>query len=180
MKAKQLLDAIGQLDERYIEEAEAEIHGRNRRLVVRWAFSLPCRRKRFFLRVYFHGSSILHVPKTDRANRIVFSVVNMDERYIEEAEAEIHGRNRRLVVRWAATAAAILLVFISVLGTVMSVNAGFRQMVFSFFHIGQVESVPDHNDRGFHVSKSDIGGRIQVGVQVIKHGVLPVILLTSL
>ena len=28
MKAKQLLDAIGQLDERYIEEAEAEIHGR--------------------------------------------------------------------------------------------------------------------------------------------------------
>ncbi len=96
-----------------------------------------------------------------KAKQLLDAIGQLDERYIEEAEAEIHGRNRRLVVRWAATAAAILLVFISVLGTVMSVNAGFRQMVFSFFHIGQVESVPDHNDRGFHVSKSDIGGRIQ-------------------
>lgn len=95
------------------------------------------------------------------AKQLLDAIGQLDERYIEEAEAEIHGRNRRLVVRWAATAAAILLVFISVLGTVMAVNAGFRQMVFSFFHIGQVESVPDHNDRGFHVSKSDIGGRIQ-------------------
>ena len=74
-----------------------------------------------------------------KAKQLLDAIGQLDERYIEEAEAEIHGRNRRLVVRWAATAAAILLVFISVLGTVMSVNAGFRQMVFSFFHIGQVE-----------------------------------------
>ena len=97
-----------------------------------------------------------------KAERLLAAFGQLEEQYIEEAAPGAQGKRRASrVKRNAAAAAAMLLIFAGVFGTAMAVNAGFRQMVLSFFHIGQVESVPDHNGDGFGVSESDIGGIVK-------------------
>lgn len=97
-----------------------------------------------------------------KAERLLAALGQLEEQYIEEAAPGAQGKRRASrVKRNAAAAAAMLLIFAGVFGTAMAVNAGFRQMVLSFFHIGQVESVPDHSGDGFGVSESDIGGLVK-------------------
>lgn len=97
-----------------------------------------------------------------KAERLLEAFGQLEEQYIEEAAPDAHKAMRLSKARKsAAAAAALLLIFAGVFGTAMVASAGFRQMVLSFFHIGQVESAPDHNGDAFHISKADIGGLVK-------------------
>lgn len=95
-----------------------------------------------------------------KANEILSAMGQIDEAYIEEA-APGRGRSNGRLRKWSTAAAAAILLFMGVMGTAMAVSANFRQMVFSFFHIKQVEAVPEYETEGACRTQSDIGGLIK-------------------
>lgn len=83
----------------------------------------------------------------------------LDEQYIEEAAPKTWNRTKKSRSKWQ-TAAAVLLIFVGVMATTMAVSAKFREMVLSFFHMVQIESVPNP-DENSEITQSDIGGLVK-------------------
>lgn len=91
------------------------------------------------------------------ARKLLYAIGQIDESYIEEAVRPAGVRLRGGWLRWGAAAAAAVLIFAATVGTAMAVSPAFRQMVLSFFRIGQAEQVP--NDPG--VPQGNIGGLVE-------------------
>lgn len=82
----------------------------------------------------------------------------LEDVYIQEAVSAPH---QNVWAKRGVKAAAVLLIFAGVMGTAITVSADFRQMVLSFFHIEQVESVPDDTRSDTIITQSDIGGLVK-------------------
>ncbi len=94
-----------------------------------------------------------------KAKRLLTAFGYLDEEYIAEAAPKLYGKRKRNARRFG-TAAAAILIFAGVFGTAMAVSAQFREMVLSFFHIEQAESVPDLSKSPV-ITQSGIGGLVK-------------------
>lgn len=92
-----------------------------------------------------------------RARELLYTLGEIDGRYVEEAAGPAAVRLRKSWLRWGAAAAAAALLLMGTVGTAMAVSPDFRQMVLSFFHIGQTEQVPN----GPGASQGSIGGLVE-------------------
>lgn len=96
-----------------------------------------------------------------KTKRLLAALGQIDGQYIEEAFYSPYNRKKRSLARHRAIAAAILLVFAGVMGTALAVNAEFRQMVLSFFHLEQAETVPAPGSTDSSHTQQDLGGAVK-------------------